>query len=98
MKYKVGDKVKIKTWDQMKNEFGVNSINNITCRHGYQTNMEDDIQKMDTNRVLIIEDEGDNCYYMKDIGWVWTDDMIEGLTVNTDYHTIDNRFELMDFD
>ncbi len=42
MKYKVGDKVRIKTWESMEKEFGKEiNVDYIDCRGGFRTEMED---------------------------------------------------------
>lgn len=77
MKYKVGDRVKIKSWDQMAEEYGV---------HRDETGM----QYIDTPGYRFIEDMKihcgntmeiqyifDNAYMMIETGYTWTDEMIE---------------------
>ena len=39
MKYKVGDKIKIKTWDQLLSEFG-GTDDMIKCHHGFMDQRE----------------------------------------------------------
>ena len=40
MKFKVGDKVKIKSWQEMEEEFGLNCIKSINCKFSFTKEME----------------------------------------------------------
>lgn len=75
MKYKVGDKVKIKTWEQMESEFGLDSDGDIPCQHNF-TNL----MKYFCGTVQEIIDM-DTCSYTMLSGgdFAYSDDMIEGL-------------------
>lgn len=79
MKYKVGDRVKIKSWDEMAEEYGV---------HRDETGM----QYIDTPGYRFIEDMEIYCgntmviqyicnndYMMIETGYIWTDEMIDRL-------------------
>ena len=81
MKYKIGDKVRIKTWEKGK----------ISHFYSY---MEDDIRELNTDRILTIESISKSMfhYIMKEIGWVWKDGMIE----EPIYEPIKTRWELLD--
>jgi len=98
MKYKVGDEVKIKAWEAMLAEFGhrwdrpddwvLATSGNFTSR------MESDLN---SDRILIIKSIEKGYYYMEDIDWRWTDDMIEGLAKEIKMpEPIGNRFEILD--
>lgn len=94
-KYKPGDRVKIKTWQQMRKEYGLND-GNITCLQTFTLEMEENINKFFPDRILTIE-EVNHYYIMKECGCYWTDDMIECLA--EDYGKLDpilNRFEILD--
>ena len=58
MKYKVGDKVKIKTWNEMKREFGLYKNNEgdiATPGFIFVKQMEEQINKKHPDRVLTIK-------------------------------------------
>jgi hypothetical protein len=55
MKYKVGDKVIIKTWKVMEEEFGLNISGNIKCHLGYISSMEKEINRLNINRIVTIK-------------------------------------------
>ena len=103
MKYKVGDKIVIKTWEQMEKEFGgknygIYSI--IKCSFEFNTHMEKNILRINKDRIFSIKEVWREGYTIEGMPWQFSDDMISGLyreKVNyTLYNNIINRFELMD--
>ena len=110
MNYKVGDKVKIKTWEEMKKEFGLYShtedkydmIDGCHGFAGFLGGREKALNKEHPNRILIIEKIEKNGTYLANIKnkkWSngWADEMIECLA--KDYKEpipIQSRFELLD--
>lgn len=85
-------KVRIKTWEEMEKEFGVDNVGDIKCKETFSTYMEELLPK---DRIIEIEENGKNnmfklynvydwCIYnvyawgKYDINeWNITDDMIE---------------------
>lgn len=77
MKYKVGDKVKIKTWEQMESEFGLDDFGAIDCGAEFFVPSMKDF----CGTVQEISEAEVGWYVMKGIGDVYSfiDEMIEGL-------------------
>ena len=105
-KYKVGDRVRIKTWDQMAREFGICG-DFISCNSNYLPQMGEIVQKLNNNRILTIqklttEASGQGCYIVKESIYNWSDDMIAGLEgemeerLEEKVEEVIDRFELMD--
>ncbi len=95
MKYKVGDKVIIKTWADMKAQYGF-TPRSLTedligaGRYSFNDEME---EKLNKERILTISQIHNGYYTMKEMFSIyrWTDEMIECLL-----DPIDTRFEIMD--
>lgn len=77
MKYKVGDLVRIKTWEQMASEFGVTDEGNIACTCTFTKLMKEycgTIQEISSVHSFF--------YDLTDVDfYCFSDDMIEGLAV-----------------
>lgn len=73
MKYKVGDKVKIKGWDWYYSNSDCMGI--VNCGDFNFTTL----QTSYCGKTLEISSVCDGFYIMKSVGHLWTDDMIEGL-------------------
>lgn len=104
VKYEVGDKVIIKTWEELEQEFEVHQnlwIEPFDDKDAFTEEMDELLNKNYTNRVLTIEEVMiGGSYYMKedDEGWTWENYMIKGLKEDNTVHNFVDRFELMDFD
>ena len=100
MKYKIGDKVRIKTWDQMEKEFGLSyrgSIDNGDDRSiKYVKEMEIEINNLNDRVLTISKIRGDEYYRVKEINYNYTDEHIEGLYIEKIYEPIHSRFEILD--
>lgn len=73
MRYKVGDKVKVREWDDMMVEFGTDEDGDIKCRLFFVADM-----KNYCGEDMTVSGVSDVSYKMEeDHGYyVWTDDML----------------------
>lgn len=102
MKYEVGQKVRIKTWEQMKKEYGSLSCNILTTNFFYFTRDMEKVASIN-NRVVTIKESRSSCYIMVESNkeYYWTDAMIERSYTNTKKKKckllrIKSRFEILD--
>ena len=103
MKYKVGDRVRIKTWEDMKEEFkGTTADDYINCPGAYSfpLNEEKELNEKFPDRIVTIKEVKSNYYKMEKIDkkWSWTDEMIKNKELKKVVKKKYNRFELMDLD
>ena len=109
MKYKPGDKVRIKTWESMEKEYGIKPSAYpmkvmIACPSGFFLEREIELNKVSSNRILTIEhlSPSNGLYFMKGMkntGYYggWANEMIECLVKNyKDSVPIKSRFEILD--
>ncbi len=91
MKYKVGDKIKIKTWEQMEKEYSISFMENIqgditiNCKIGITRREERQFTELCSDRILTIEKLEKHGYIANIKRWFdigWHDDMIECLVEN----------------
>jgi len=99
MKYKIGDKVKIKTWKEIEEEYGCENRDseNIYCKCAcvFLKKMETNIEELNCNRILTIKNNCGNFYEMREINWAWSDDMIKCL-VKDKSDPVLTRFDILD--
>lgn len=76
MRYKVGDKVRVRAWDDMEKEFGLNASGDIKCRCWFTRGMRDSCGKI--VQIESVSPEID-AYYIKDDFHAFTDDMLEAV-------------------
>lgn len=103
MKYKVGDRVVIKTWEELKGEYGLDvsgDMNSPPNAAFFAREMDRDLNKNFPDRILTIKKIGYDYYSMESLtNWAWSDYMIKGLEVEEKYtmfDPIEKRFELME--
>ena len=97
MKYKIGDKVIIKTWKEMEKEYGLRENRFvIDCLKGFTEDMENQLNEYYSDRILTIKDVEKDFYSVKEIFYNWHDDMIEGLVKEEILDPINSRFEILD--
>lgn len=80
MEYKIGDKVKVRTWEDMKKEFGLGWGDNIKCRCAFTESMRKYCGKIVTIKGSFDGfDHKYKIYRIKEDGgyWSWSDDMFE---------------------
>ena len=100
MRYKVGDKIKIKTWEEMEKEYGITKYRCINCIYPFSSNMEEILEELNTNRIVTIKKinkYNNSYYYMKELGYCWRDNMIKYLVQEyKEPEPIASRFEILD--
>ena len=80
MKYKVGDKVKVRSWDSLAKEFGVEYAGDIRLPNNWFVHQ---MQKY-CGEMLVITEVGTISYRTEGNTWNWTDEMFESKpTYNT---------------
>jgi len=110
MKYKVGDRVRIKTWEEMEKEFGLSQHGSIKGMPIYFTpKKEAELMKLYPNRILTINFVANRgtldiygFYFMEGLKYEggeeykWFDKEIECLVKKPVYIPIKNRWEILD--
>lgn len=72
MKYKVGDKVKVREWEDMEKEFGLDRDGDIGIKPCFSKNMREYC-----GRIMTISHANRTDYHTDGNDWFWTDKMFE---------------------
>ena len=106
MKYKIGDKVKVKTQEQMEEAMDLLPGSGFYPGSGLRgypipSIMKEDLDLHFPDRILTIEETHDDeiTYSVEETHWKFSDDMIECLAENyidPSWEPVLNRFEIMD--
>ena len=101
MKYKIGDKVRIRTWEDMEKEYGLNEGGNIKASLGNNLSfidvMEKKLNRKFPDRILTIKEIKYSNYKVEEMAFGWTEDMIECLAKDyVEIVPIHSRFEILD--
>lgn len=93
MKYKVGDKVRVRSWEDMKKEFGTDRRGYIPIRKDvtFVTSMKEFCGKK-----LVISNVFQGFYTVKDMCWHWVDEMFEPINHTIVIYTKDNQVIALD--
>jgi len=78
MKYKVGDKVKVKEWKDLELEYKVNEDGDIDFDAGFTSDM-----RLFCGKELVIKKLCNDSYICLGITWVWQDWMFEDESKNS---------------
>ena len=92
MKYKVGDKVRVRQWDDMVKEFGVDKFGHISTKTGYFTKQ----MKEFCGGVYEIDSVLEKGYWLKNRDgyfWYFTDDMLEDADFSPSLKTLKTQKE-----
>ena len=73
--FKVGDKVKIKSWDKMVKEYGLNADGNILCKYKFTVDMK--YLCGETFTIYSIFEKYTVYFENADDDWMYSTDMIE---------------------
>lgn len=87
MKYKVGDKVRVRSWESMENEFGLDGFGNIDMNtHRFAIGMKKYCKKV--VEIVVIKE---NFYIVAGNSWTWTDEMLEPVFDWESFKNPDNK-------
>lgn len=77
--FNVGDVCRIRSWEDMQREFGLNGMDEIDCDYSFVEDMKYLCGKQFTIKAMEAEDGGIRCFSFEDIenGWAIGTDMLE---------------------
>ncbi len=88
MKYKAGDKVLIKTWEDLVKSHIIHTEHPASQKY---------LDKSFSNRIITIDEVvGNYCYKVYGCSWRWFDYMIDCSLEDVETIPINNRFEILD--
>ena len=93
MKYKVGDKVRVRSWEDMKKEYGIAKTGSIPVRRDVSFVPE---MKRLCGKELVISRVFQDSYKVKDSDWYWTDEMFEPISHTIVIYKKDNQVIALD--
>lgn len=68
MKFTVGDLVRVRTWEDMASEFGINDRGNIAVRHAFTPEMDEYFGNREIYRISNIDEQHDRYYLEEEDG------------------------------
>ena len=83
MKFKVGDRVQIKSWEEMEKEFGTDCAGNINCKFSFTKEMEEycgavaTISAIDSDEIVELTSTSSDLDFSF---WTFSTDMIKKAT------------------
>jgi len=95
MKYKIGDKVRVKTWEQLEKECLTIDTYNNSCLTHISHHMDEKLRKID--RIVTIKKANSSIYEVIEMGnVVFSDPVIECLATAEVFEPIKNRWDILD--
>ena len=92
-KFKVGDKVKVRSWEDMEKEFGLSRYGNIKTPGSCYFDM---CMREWCGKTLTISKVSLSGYSVKETGWCWTDYMFENPSYTVIIYSEDNKVIALD--
>lgn len=94
MKFKVGDKVRVRSWESLVKEFSVDHLGDIKLTDNYFVHA----MREYCGKTLVITKVNIAAYKTEGNGWSWTDEMFEPKAVNNTIviYTKDNKVIALD--
>lgn len=93
MKYKVGDKVRVRSWEDMEKEFGVTDAGRIPI--GKDVTFVP-LMRPYCGKELVISSVDKDAYKVKGLAWYWVDEMFESINHTIIIYAKDNQVVALD--